>query len=75
MDSSGYRKMAVQIQVEGEKWEENIDRTDDLVRNTVLKSDDIRKKILEAGYSGLGRSHFPQSCKTDGTPKVRPPNT
>jgi len=63
MDSSGYRKMAVQIQVEGEKWEEDIDRTDDLVRNTVLKSEDIRKKILEAGIVGLGGATFPTHVK------------
>jgi len=63
MDSSGYRKMAVQIQVEGEKWEEDIDRTDDLVRNTVLKAEDIRKKILEAGIVGLGGATFPTHVK------------
>ena len=63
MDSSGYRRMAVQIQVEGEQWEETIDRTDDLVRNTVLKSDAIRKKILEAGIVGLGGATFPSHVK------------
>lgn len=62
-DSSGYRKMAVQIQVEGEVWEETIDRTDDLVRNTVLKSEAIRKKILEAGIVGLGGATFPSHVK------------
>ena len=63
LDSSGYKKMAVQIQVEGEVWEENIDRTDDLVRNTVLKSEAIRKKILEAGIVGLGGATFPSHVK------------
>ena len=63
LDSSGYKKMAVQIQVEGELWEENIDRTDDLVRNTVLKSEAIRKKILEAGIVGLGGATFPSHVK------------
>jgi len=63
MDSSGYRKIAVQIQVEGEQWEEDIDRTDDLVRNTVLKSEAIRKKILEAGIVGLGGATFPTHVK------------
>lgn len=63
MDSSGYKKMAVQIQVEGEVWEENIDRTDDLVKNTVLKSEAIRKKILEAGIVGLGGATFPSHVK------------
>ena len=63
MDSSGYKKMAVQIQVEGELWEETIDRTDDLVRDTVLKSEAIRKKILEAGIVGLGGATFPTHVK------------
>ncbi len=63
LDSSGYRKMAVQIQVEGDTWEETIDRSDDLVRNTVLSSEDIRKKILEAGIVGLGGATFPTHVK------------
>ena len=63
MDSSGYRKMAVQIQVEGDLWVETIDRSDDLVRNTVLSSEDIRKKILDAGIVGLGGATFPSHIK------------
>lgn len=63
MDSSGYRKMAVQIQVEGDEWVENIDRSNDLVRNTVLPAEDIRKKILEAGIVGLGGATFPTHVK------------
>ena len=62
-DSSGYRRMAVQIQVEGDQWEETIDRSDDLVRNTVLSTEDIRKKILEAGIVGLGGATFPSHVK------------
>ena len=63
IDSSGYRRMAVQIQVEGDKWMENIDRSDDLVRNSVLPAEDIRKKILEAGIVGLGGATFPSHVK------------
>ncbi len=62
-DSSGYRKMAVQIQVEGDTWMEDIDRSDDLVRNTVLEQEDIRKKMLEAGIVGLGGATFPSHVK------------
>ncbi len=62
-DSSGYRRMAVQIQVEGDQWEEFIDRSDDLVRNTALTAEDIRKKILEAGIVGLGGATFPSHVK------------
>lgn len=63
MDSSGYRKMAVQIEVEGDQWLETIDRSDDLVRNTVLPAEDIRKKMLEAGIVGLGGATFPSHVK------------
>jgi electron transport complex protein RnfC len=63
MDSTGYRRMAVQIQVEGDHWIDTIDRSDDLVRNTVLSAEDIRKKILEAGIVGLGGATFPSHVK------------
>jgi electron transport complex protein RnfC len=63
MDSSGYRRMAVQIQVEGDEWVDTVDRSDDLVRNTVLTTEDIRKKILEAGIVGLGGATFPSHVK------------
>ena len=63
LDSSGYRRMAVQIQVEGDQWLETIDRSDDLVRNSVLPAEDIRKKILEAGIVGLGGATFPSHVK------------
>ena len=63
MDSSGYRRLAVQIQVEGDQWLDTIDRSDDLVRNSVLPAEDIRKKILEAGIVGLGGATFPSHVK------------
>lgn len=62
-DSSGYRRMAVQIQVDGDSWLETIDRSDDLVRNTVLNGEDIKKKIVEAGIVGLGGATFPTHVK------------
>jgi len=63
MDSSGYRRMAIQIQVEGDQWLDTIDKSDDLVKYTVLTSEDIRKKILEAGIVGLGGATFPTHVK------------
>lgn len=62
-DSTGYRRMAVQIQVEGDEWLDSIDRSDDLVRNTVLNGEDIRNKILGAGIVGLGGATFPSHVK------------
>ncbi len=63
MDSTGYRRMAVQIETSGDEWVETIDRSEDLVRNTVLSTADIRKKILEAGIVGLGGATFPSHVK------------
>jgi electron transport complex protein RnfC len=62
-DPSGYRKLAVQIQVEGDTWLEDIDRSDDLVPHTVLEQEDIRKKILEMGIVGMGGATFPSHVK------------
>ena len=36
LDSSGYRKPAVYIDVEGDEWEETIDRTETIVRDCNL---------------------------------------
>ncbi len=63
MDSTGYRRTAVQIQVEGDNWVDTVDRSDDLVPKTVLSAEDIRKKILEAGIVGLGGATFPSHVK------------
>jgi len=63
LDPSGYRRMAVQIQVEGDEWLDSIDRSDDLVRNSALQGEDIRKKMLEAGIVGLGGATFPSHVK------------
>jgi electron transport complex protein RnfC len=62
-DSTGYRNMAVQIQVEGDTWLEDIDRSDDMVPHTVLGQEDIRRKIHEAGIVGLGGAAFPSHVK------------
>jgi electron transport complex protein RnfC len=62
-DSSGYRRMAVQIQVAGDVWMEDIDRSEDLVANTVLNQEDIRKKMLDSGIVGLGGATFPSHVK------------
>ena len=63
LDTTGYRNMAVQIQVEGDSWLEDIDRSDDIVPHTVLGQEDIRKKILEAGIVGMGGAAFPSHVK------------
>ena len=63
-DTSGYKKMAVQIQVEPEdNWEEGIDTSDDLLESIEGTSGEIRNKILAAGIVGLGGATFPSHVK------------
>lgn len=62
-DSSGYPKMAVVIQVEGDEWEESIDRNPSLKADFDLDGKAIIDKILEAGIVGLGGATFPTHVK------------
>ena len=62
-DSTGYRKPAVQIQVEGDQWGEGIDTGDELLENIEGSGEEIRKKILAAGVVGLGGATFPSHVK------------
>ena len=59
VDASGYAKPAVFIDVEGDEWEETIDRTDTLVKECNLTAEEIVKKIADAGIVGLGGACFP----------------
>lgn len=63
VDASGYAKPAIFIDVEGDEWEESIDRTDTLVKECALSSEEIVKKIAEAGIVGLGGACFPTQVK------------
>ncbi|HDS08289.1 MAG TPA: electron transporter RnfC, partial [Bacteroides sp.] len=45
-DPSGYRRLAVQIKVDGDEWVETIDRSDTLVEEITLEAEEIRKRIL-----------------------------
>lgn len=62
-DASGYKKMAVQIQVEEDQWEDGIDTSDDLLASIEGSSEEIRNKILSAGIVGLGGATFPSHVK------------
>ena len=54
VDASGYAKPAIFIDVEGDEWEESIDRSETLVKECSLTSEEIVKKIADAGIVGLG---------------------
>ena len=63
-DTSGYRRMAVQIQVaEEEQWAEGIDNGSELLTEITATGEEIRQKILEAGIVGLGGATFPSHVK------------
>jgi len=62
-DSTGYRKTAVAIKVEGDEWAEGTDLSDTLISDISLSPEEIRNKILEAGIVGLGGATFPSHVK------------
>lgn len=63
VDASGYRKPAIFIDVEGDDWEESIDRSTDLVKECSLTPEEIVAKIKDAGVVGMGGACFPTHVK------------
>lgn len=63
IDSSGYKRKAIIINVEGDYWDENIDKSEDLKKDFDLTSDEIIKKIQQAGIVGMGGATFPSHIK------------
>lgn len=63
MDSSGYKRNAVVIKVDGDEWEESIDRSENLIRECTLNSKEIIDKIMTAGIVGMGGATFPTHIK------------
>ncbi|KAA6348439.1 Electron transport complex subunit RnfC [termite gut metagenome] len=62
-DASGYAKPAVFIDVEDDEWEETIDRSEALVRECTLTSEEIIERIADAGITGMGGASFPTHVK------------
>lgn len=67
-DNSGYKKDAVVINVEGDEWDETIDRSDKLIKETSLDKAEIIQKINEAGIVGMGGATFPTHVKLSPPP-------
>lgn len=75
VDASGYAKPAVYITVEGDEWEESIDRSTKLVTlndRPELTSKDIIEKIKNAGVVGMGGACFPTHVKLSPPPGSKP---
>jgi len=68
VDASGYKRPAVFIDVEGDEWEESIDRSDTLVKECTLSAKEIIAKIAEAGVVGMGGATFPTQVKLSPPP-------
>ncbi|MCL1942655.1 MAG: electron transport complex subunit RsxC [Candidatus Azobacteroides sp.] len=62
-DASGYRKPAVFIKVEGDEPEPFIDQSPGLNKNITLSSEEIIRKIADAGIVGMGGATFPTHIK------------
>ena len=71
IDASGYPKPAVIINVEGDEWEESIDKTDTLVKDCDLSSEEIVKRVADCGVVGLGGACFPTQVKLTPPPSFK----
>lgn len=66
LDASDTRRMAVYVDVEGDEWEESIDRSTDLVKLADRPDLDVKtivEKIKQAGIVGMGGATFPTHVK------------
>lgn len=63
MDGSGAMRDAIIITVDGDVWDENIDRSADLVTECNLEPKDIVEKVKQSGIVGLGGATFPANVK------------
>ncbi len=63
LDASGYKRDAVFIDVEGDEWEESINRSEELIKECNLTDKEIIDKISAAGIVGMGGATFPTHVK------------
>ena len=71
IDASGTRRQAIFVDVNGDEWEDAIDRSPELVRlsdRTELDAATIINKVKEAGIVGLGGATFPCHVKLSPPP-------
>ena len=63
VDSSGFRRESVIIEVQGDDWEEDINNTEELIKDITLDKDAIIQRIHDCGIVGLGGATFPSHVK------------
>ena len=74
IDATGYRKPAIIIKVEGDEWEETIDRSDKLERledHPELTPEEIIERVKKAGVTGMGGAGFPTFIKLTPPPTAK----
>lgn len=74
IDATGYRKPAIIVKVEGDEWEESIDRSDKLETleaHPELTSEEIIERVKKAGVTGMGGAGFPTFIKLCPPPTAK----
>ena len=74
IDATGYRKPVIIINVEGDEWEETIDRSDKLElaeAHPDLTPEEIVNRIKNAGVVGMGGACFPTFIKLTPPPTAK----
>jgi len=63
LDSTGYKRPCIVIDVEGDEWNETIDRSIELKKEISLTDKEIIARINASGIVGLGGATFPSHVK------------
>ena len=74
IDATGYRKPVIIINVEGDEWEESIDRSnklEEVAAHPELTPEEIVKRIKDAGVVGMGGACFPTFIKLTPPPTAK----
>ena len=74
VDATGYRKPAIIINVDGDEWEESIDRSNKLEtveEHPELTPEEIVNRIKVAGVTGMGGAGFPTFIKLCPPPTAK----
>lgn len=74
IDATGYRKPCIFISVEGDEWEESIDRSgklETLAAHPELTPEEIVERVKVAGITGMGGAGFPTFVKLCPPPTAK----
>lgn len=71
-DTNGYSKPAIYIDVEGDQWDESIDRSNTIKKEITLSKEEIIQRMKDMGVVGLGGASFPTQVKYMISPDKHP---